>query len=183
MKNKFALAFIAVITLVSASFAEPVYKDVAEGVTLYQEFVEGHLITAAIVDLNVPGVSIRSELAGGTVGGGDKNGRETITGMVKRTGAVVGLKLAPFAVLTTALVSFGLDCEIEIEKEDGTVINLNRTPVGMRLEEIKENAIDKTKEIIDKVKGMSGSPAGYTDTNYTADAAEPVDAAEPDDAQ
>ena len=102
------------------------------------------------------------------------------TGMI---GAVVGLKLAPFAVLTTALVSFGLDCEIEIEKEDGTVINLNRTPVGMRLEEIKENAIDKTKEIIDKVKGMSGSPAGYTDTNYTADAAEPVDAAEPDDAQ
>ncbi len=102
------------------------------------------------------------------------------TGMI---GAVVGLKLAPFAVLTTALVSFGLDCEIEIEKEDGTVINLNRTPVGMRLEEIKENAIDKTKEIIDKVKGMSGSPAGYTDTNYTADAAEPDEAAEPDDAQ
>ncbi|MBO7394300.1 MAG: phosphodiester glycosidase family protein [Abditibacteriota bacterium] len=91
MKNKFALAFIALTVLVSASFAEPVYKDVAEGVTLYQEFVEGHLITAAIVDLNVPGVSIRSELAGGTVGGGDKNGRETITGMVKRTGAVVGL--------------------------------------------------------------------------------------------
>lgn len=102
------------------------------------------------------------------------------TGMI---GAVVGLKLAPFAVLTTALVSFGLDCEIEIEKEDGTVINLNRTPVGMRLEELKENAIDKTKEIIDKVKGMSGSPAGYTDTDYTADAAEPDEAAEPDDAQ
>lgn len=102
------------------------------------------------------------------------------TGMI---GAVVGLKLAPFAVLTTALVSFGLDCEIEIEKEDGKVINLNRTPVGMRLEELKENAIDKTKEIIDKVKGMSGSPAGYTDTNYTADAAEPDEAAEPDDAQ
>ena len=40
MKNKFALAFITVITLVSASFAEPVYKDVAEGVTLYQEFVD-----------------------------------------------------------------------------------------------------------------------------------------------
>jgi hypothetical protein len=102
------------------------------------------------------------------------------TGMI---GAVVGLKLAPFAVLTTALVSFGLDCEIELEKEDGTVINLNRTPVGMKLEEIKENAIDKTKEIIDKVKGMSGAPSAYTDTDYTADAADAEDAADPFDAQ
>ena len=82
------------------------------------------------------------------------------TGMI---GAMVGLKLAPFAVLTTALVSFGMDCEIEIEKEDGTVINLNQTPVGMKLEEIKDNALDKTKEIIEKVKGAAGSPSAYED--------------------
>ena len=100
------------------------------------------------------------------------------TGMI---GAMVGLKLAPFAVLTTALVSFGLDCEIEIEKEDGTVINLNRTPVGMKLEEIKENAIDKTKELFDKVRSASGSPSAYTDTDYTADAADTEDAADAED--
>ena len=59
------------------------------------------------------------------------------TGIV---GAVVGLHAAPFLVLTTALVSFGLDCEIEIEKKDGTVWNLNETPVGIRLEELKRSA-------------------------------------------
>ena len=43
-------------------------------------------------------------------------------------GAIVGLGAAPFAVLTTALVSFGLDCEIEITKKtdefDDMMLNL-----------------------------------------------------------
>ena len=59
------------------------------------------------------------------------------TGIV---GAVVGLKAAPFLVLTTALVSFGMDCEIEIEKTDGTIINLNDTPVVSKLEALKQSA-------------------------------------------
>ena len=59
------------------------------------------------------------------------------TGIV---GAVVGLHAVPFLVLTTALVSFGLDCEIEIEKKDGTVWSLDETPVGMKLEELKRSA-------------------------------------------
>lgn len=66
------------------------------------------------------------------------------TGIV---GAVLGLAAAPFAVLTTALVSFGLDCEIEIEKKDGTVLNLNETEVGVKMEALKETAIDKAKEL------------------------------------
>ena len=63
-------------------------------------------------------------------------------------GAVIGLSAAPFAVLTTALISFGLDCEIEIEKADGTVINLNQTETGVKLEEIKENAKTKFKDML-----------------------------------
>ena len=53
-------------------------------------------------------------------------------------GAIVGLSAAPFAVLTTALISFGLDCEVEITKKDGTVLNLSETPAGAKLEEIKQ---------------------------------------------
>ena len=60
-------------------------------------------------------------------------------------GAVIGLKAAPFLVLTTALVSFGLDCEIEIEKKDGTIINLNETRVGSKLGDLKETAKEKAK--------------------------------------
>ena len=60
-------------------------------------------------------------------------------------GAVVGLKAAPFLTLTAALVSFGLDCEIEIEKKDGTIINLNETRVGSKLGDLKDAAKEKAK--------------------------------------
>ena len=60
-------------------------------------------------------------------------------------GAVIGLTAAPFAVLTTALITFGLDCEIEIEKQDGTVLNLNETEIGVKMEAWKETAFDKAR--------------------------------------
>lgn len=65
-------------------------------------------------------------------------------------GAVVGLTAAPFTILTTALVSFGLDCEIEIEKKDGTIINLSETELGSMFENAKDTVFDKAKEIIGK---------------------------------
>ncbi|MBR4727244.1 MAG: DUF4342 domain-containing protein [Clostridia bacterium] len=61
-------------------------------------------------------------------------------------GAVIGLTAAPFAVLTTALITFGLDCEIEIEKQDGTGLNLNETEIGVKMEAWKETAFDKARE-------------------------------------
>ena len=61
-------------------------------------------------------------------------------------GAVIGFAAAPFAVLTTALVSFGLDCEIEIEKKDGTIINLSNTEFGSKMEKAKTDVKDKAKE-------------------------------------
>lgn len=68
-------------------------------------------------------------------------------------GAVVGLAAAPCAVLTAALVSFGLDCEVEIEKIDGTILNLNETQVGTTLEtakhSIKEFVLGKFKKDAD----------------------------------
>ena len=62
-------------------------------------------------------------------------------------GLLVGLKAAPFAVLTAALVSLGLDCEVVVEKADGTVINLNETDVGVKLEGMKETVKDKAKDL------------------------------------
>ena len=60
-------------------------------------------------------------------------------------GALIGLKAAPLVLLTTALVSFGLDCEVEIEKKDGTIINLNETRLGSKLGDLKESAKEKAK--------------------------------------
>lgn len=87
-------------------------------------------------------------------------------------GAVIGLKAAPFLVLSAALVSFGLDCEIEIEKKDGTIVNLNETKMGVKLEGLKETAKDKARDLFGE---------GY-DVSATVDAqeadAEVVDAEE-----
>ena len=71
-------------------------------------------------------------------------------------GAVFGLAAAPFAVLTTALISFGLDCEIEIEKKDGTIINLNHTEIGSKLENAKAEVKDKAKDIFNKEPKAEG---------------------------
>ena len=57
-------------------------------------------------------------------------------------GALIGLSAAPCAMLTAALVSFGLDCEIEIEKKDGAVVNLSETEFGAKLEAVKASTKD-----------------------------------------
>lgn len=76
-------------------------------------------------------------------------------------GAIVGLGAAPFAVLTTALVSFGLDCEIEITKQDGTVLNLNETPAGTKLEELKDIVIDKAKAFVEEFKDVAAQNGAF----------------------
>ena len=62
-------------------------------------------------------------------------------------GAAIGLKAAPLAVLTAALISFGTDCEIELEKTDGTIISLNETKLGAKLEGLKDTAKGKAKDL------------------------------------
>ena len=61
-------------------------------------------------------------------------------------GAAIGMKAAPFAMLTAALVSFWADCEVEIEKADGTIINLNETPIGAKLQQMKDTIKGKAKD-------------------------------------
>ena len=76
-------------------------------------------------------------------------------------GAIVGLSAAPFAILTTALVSFGLDCEVEITKQDGTVLNLNETPTGVKLEELKGIVIDKAKAFVEEFKDVAAQNGAF----------------------
>jgi len=76
-------------------------------------------------------------------------------------GAIVGLSAAPFAVLTTALISFGLDCEIEITKKDGSVLNLNDPPVGLKLEGLKDLAFDKAKGFVEEFKDVAAQNGAF----------------------
>ena len=78
-----------------------------------------------------------------------RNG-ETLLNLSLNTGvlgAVVGLSAAPFAVLTAALISFGMDCEIMIEKTDGSFWSLRETSFGYKLEEIKFNVKEKAEDL------------------------------------
>ena len=84
-------------------------------------------------------------------------------------GAVIGLTTAPLAVVTAALVSFGFDCEIEIVKKDGSVLNLSETEIGAKLESLKAAAKEK-------INGFVGSEPA-PDEPVDADAVE-VDAEE-----
>lgn len=90
-------------------------------------------------------------------------------------GAVIGLKAAPFVVLTAALISFGLDCEIEIEKKDGTIVNLRETKVGAKLENLKDSAKEKAKDLFGEgyeVSATVDAEQEETATDETEDAAE-----------
>ena len=59
------------------------------------------------------------------------------------------------------LVSFGLDCEIEIERKDGTVLNLSETAVGSKLEGIKAMAKERFgKKEYDDVGGFDADGFG-----------------------
>lgn len=90
-------------------------------------------------------------------------------------GAVIGLKAAPFVVLTAALVSFGLDCEIEIEKKDGTIVNLRETKVGAKLENLKDSAKEKAKDLFGEGYEVSATVDPEQEeaaTDETEDAAE-----------
>ena len=64
-------------------------------------------------------------------------------------GAVVGLAAAPVATVAAALVSFGMDCEVIVEKPDGSETNLNRTEAGLFLESVKGTVREKAHEIFD----------------------------------
>ena len=98
-------------------------------------------------------------------------------------GAVIGLKAAPFLVLTAALVSFGLDCEVEIEKKDGTIVNLNETRVGTKLEEIKETAKDKAKDIFGEGYDVSATVDAEESEAEVVDAEAAAEPAAEEDAQ
>ncbi|MBQ7547836.1 MAG: DUF4342 domain-containing protein [Clostridia bacterium] len=103
-------------------------------------------------------------------------GGETLLNLSLNTGvigAAVALKFAPLAVLTAALVSFGMDCDILVEKKDGTIWSLSETPAGYKLEEIRQKAKSVFRKGDDAAADFAEEPA--------ADAAEPDAADAPEE--
>ena len=102
----------------------------------------------------------------------------TYTGII---GAAIGLKAAPFVVLTAALVAFGLDCEIEIEKRDGTIVKLNETKIGSKLEDVRNSAKGKAKDLFGDGFEVSVTVEPNQDENTEEPAEEAETAEEPEE--
>ena len=77
-----------------------------------------------------------------------KRGEETILNIplnVGIVGTVLGAAAAPWALITTALLTLGFDCKIELERTDGEIIEIFSREVGAK-------AIDLGADIVEEVK-------------------------------
>ncbi len=91
---KVILPLLAILSLWSAAAAEPVTKQLAEGITLYQNITtDPALITNVVkVDIANPAVKVRVALAKDAVMDTTVNkGREVVSSITARKGAVVGI--------------------------------------------------------------------------------------------
>jgi exopolysaccharide biosynthesis protein len=94
--SRLSLFVLGVLALGSAAYAEPVTRQLADGVTLYQDVKcdpASPLITNVVsIDLANPAVHIKSAISQDVVIGDDPTqGRETISAITGRKGAVVGV--------------------------------------------------------------------------------------------
>lgn len=91
---RFSLSILAVLTLWTAAAAEPVTKQLAEGITLYQNITtDPALLTNVVkVDIANPAVKVRVALAKDVVMDTTAGkGREVVSSITARKGAVVGV--------------------------------------------------------------------------------------------
>lgn len=77
-----------------------------------------------------------------------KRNEETVLSLplnVGIVGTVLGLKAAPWALLMTALVTFGLKCRLEIVKTDGKTVDLNGKTIGEAADSFSETVLEKLR--------------------------------------
>lgn len=67
-------------------------------------------------------------------------------------GTILGLAVAPWALITSALVTLGLDCTIELVKTDGETVELLSREVGRKAVAVGEQIVGEVKDSIRKEK-------------------------------
>ena len=65
-------------------------------------------------------------------------------------GTILGLTAAPWALIASAIATLGFDCRIELEKTDGTIIELFSREVGQKAVDLGSAVVDEVKERIHK---------------------------------
>ena len=65
-------------------------------------------------------------------------------------GTVLGLTVAPWALIASAIATLGFDCRIELEKTDGEIVELLSRQVGKRAVDFGTAFVEEVKESFSK---------------------------------
>ena len=82
-----------------------------------------------------------------------KRGEDTVLNIplnVGIVGTVLGLTAAPWALIATAVATLGFDCRIELEKTDGTTVELFSREVGQKAVDLGDAVVEEVKERFNK---------------------------------
>ena len=63
-------------------------------------------------------------------------------------GTILGLTAAPWALIASAIATLGFDCKIELQKTDGSVVELLSRELGQRAVDIGSNLVEEVKDKI-----------------------------------
>ena len=82
-----------------------------------------------------------------------KRGEETVLNIplnVGIVGTILGLTAAPWALIASAIATLGFDCRIELEKTDGTTVELFSREVGQKAVDLGDAVVEEVKERFNK---------------------------------
>ncbi len=78
-----------------------------------------------------------------------KRGEDTVLNIplnVGIVGTILGLTAAPWALIASAIVTLGFDCRIELEKTDGSTVELFSREVGQKAVDLGDAVVEEVKE-------------------------------------
>ena len=78
-----------------------------------------------------------------------KRGDDTVLNIplnVGIVGTILGLTAAPWALIASAIATLGFDCRIELEKTDGTTMELFSREVGQKAVDFGDAVVEEVKE-------------------------------------
>ncbi len=61
-------------------------------------------------------------------------------------GTILGLTAAPWALIATAVATLGFDCKVELEKTDGTIVELLSRDVGQKAVDLGASVVEEIKD-------------------------------------
>ena len=82
-----------------------------------------------------------------------KRGEDTVLNIplnVGIVGTILGRTAAPWALIASAVATLGFDCRIELEKTDGTTVELFSREVGKKAVDFGDAVVDEVKEHFSK---------------------------------